>query len=63
MERGHYGFSLFFCLPAGLSEEPSVGTGTVMRPDTLQRYAHAAGFGDVAVLDIEHPNFRVYRLA
>jgi SAM-dependent methyltransferase len=63
VERILYGFSLFCCLPAGLSETPSVGTGTVMRPDTLREYARAAGFADAEVLDIEHPTFRLYRLA
>jgi SAM-dependent methyltransferase len=61
-ERTLYGFSLFSCLPTALSETPSAGTGTVMRPDTLRRYARAAGFADAVVLDIEHDKFRLYRL-
>jgi SAM-dependent methyltransferase len=61
-ERVLYGFSLFCCLAAGLSETPSAGTGTVMRPDTLRGYARAAGFADAEVLDIEHDAFRLYRL-
>ena len=41
----------------------SVGTGTVMRPDTLRGYARAAGFGDIEVLPIEDFGFwRFYRL-
>ena len=62
-ERFLYGVSLACCLPAGMSETPSAATGTVMRPDTLRRYARAAGFEDATVLDIEHDTFRFYRLA
>ena len=40
----------------------SVGTGTVMRPDTLRRYASDAGFAAVDVLPIEDGFFRFYRL-
>jgi len=61
MERLLYGFSLFCCLPTGMAEEHSAATGTVMRPDTLRDYVRAAGFADVEVLDIEHPQFRLYR--
>jgi 2-polyprenyl-3-methyl-5-hydroxy-6-metoxy-1,4-benzoquinol methylase len=63
VERLMYGFSLTCCLPDGLSTRPSVGTGTVMRPPTLRRYAREAGFADVDVLPIENPVFRFYRLA
>jgi hypothetical protein len=62
-ERLLYGFSLFCCLPAGMSETPTEATGTVMRPDTLRRYARTAGFADAEVLGIEHDIFRFYRLA
>ena len=34
VEKLMYGFSLFICLPDGMSSQPSAGTGTVMRPDT-----------------------------
>jgi predicted O-methyltransferase YrrM len=62
-ERLMYGFSTLICLPDGLAHPGSVGTGTVMRPDTLRGYARAAGFGDVEVLPIEDFGFwRFYRL-
>ena len=61
-DRLLYGFSLFCCLPTGMSESPSAGTGTVMRPETMRRYAREAGFDDAVVLDIEHEAFRFYRL-
>jgi SAM-dependent methyltransferase len=63
IERFMYGVSVLMCLPAGMSEQPSVGTGTVMRPDTFRRYATEAGFSRVEVLDqIDHPMLRFYRL-
>ncbi|GIH95820.1 class I SAM-dependent methyltransferase [Planobispora siamensis] len=62
-ERLLYGFSLLICLPDGMAHQPSAGTGTVMRPETLRRYAAEAGFRDVEVLPIEDFGFwRFYRL-
>jgi 2-polyprenyl-3-methyl-5-hydroxy-6-metoxy-1,4-benzoquinol methylase len=57
-----YGFSVLTCLPAGMADKPSVETGTVMRPDTLRRYAAEAGFCDVEILPIDNFFFRFYRL-
>jgi SAM-dependent methyltransferase len=62
VERLMYGFSLMCCLADGMAHAPSVGTGTVMRPATLRRYAVEAGFADVEVLDLAHDFFRFYRL-
>jgi SAM-dependent methyltransferase len=62
VERIMYGYSLVFCLANSLADRPSVGTGTVMRPDTFRRYAAEAGFGPVTILPIEHETFRIYRL-
>ncbi|WP_205471731.1 bifunctional 2-polyprenyl-6-hydroxyphenol methylase/3-demethylubiquinol 3-O-methyltransferase UbiG [Nocardioides sp. SYSU D00038] len=62
VEQLMYGMSVLICLPDGLSHHPSVGTGTVMRPDTLAAYAGDAGFSGVEVLPIEHEMFRFYRL-
>jgi 2-polyprenyl-3-methyl-5-hydroxy-6-metoxy-1,4-benzoquinol methylase len=62
LERFFYGFSVLCCLPAGMAEQPSAATGTVMRPATLRRYALEAGFQDVEILPIEHDLFRLYRL-
>jgi len=61
-ERLFYGYSLAGCLPDGMSRQPSVGTGTVMRPATLAGYAERAGFSATEVLPIEHDFFRFYRL-
>ena len=62
IERLMYGYSLTCCLPDSLSTRPSVGTGTVMRPATLEAYARAAGFDAVEVLPVPHDFFRFYRL-
>ncbi len=61
-ERRHYGWSLLHCLPASMTEPGSAATGTVMRPDTLRRYAHDAGFSEVEVLPVESAAFRLYLL-
>jgi 2-polyprenyl-3-methyl-5-hydroxy-6-metoxy-1,4-benzoquinol methylase len=62
IERIMYTYSVLCCLPVGRSEQPSAATGTVMRTDTLRRYATEAGFSEVEVLPIEHDVFRLYRL-
>lgn len=57
-----YGWSILHCLPVGMVDPPAVGTGTVMRTDTLRKYATEAGFRNVEVLPIENFFFRFYRL-
>ena len=62
-ERLFYGYSITCCLPAAMTDGPSAETGTVMRADTLRKYAEAAGFRKAEVLeDLEHDAFRFYRL-
>ena len=43
VEQLLYGYSLMCCLGDGLSHQPSVGTGTVMRPDTFTDYRAGRG--------------------
>ena len=62
MERLFYAFSTLHCLAVSL-QDGGAGTGTVIRSDTLRRYATDAGFPTVDVLDVDHPQFRLYRLA
>lgn len=57
-----YGWSILHCLPVGMADPPAVGTGTVMRTDTLRRYAIEAGFRGIEVLPIDNFFFRFYRL-
>jgi SAM-dependent methyltransferase len=61
-ERLMYGFSILHCLPVGMADQPSAGTGTVMRAPTLSLYAKEAGFRDVEILRVDNPLFRFYRL-
>ena len=62
VERMMYGWSVLHCLLVGTVERPSTETGTVMRTDTLRRYAAEAGFREVEVLPIDNPSWRFYRL-
>ena len=62
VERILYGFSTLVCLPDGMSHPGSVGTGTVMRPSVLERYAREAGFSDAEILPIDAGLWRFYRL-
>jgi len=57
-----YGWSILHCLPVGKAETPSAETGTVLRPDTLRRYAREAGFRRTEILAIDNLFFRFYRL-
>lgn len=61
---GHlfYNFSVLHCLPQALVFPDAAGTGTVIEPATLRRYAQEAGFRRVEVLPIDNPMFRFYRL-
>ena len=62
IERLCYGFSILHCLPVGMVGEGAAGTGTVMRADTVRRYAEEAGFGGFDVLPVENDFYRFYRL-
>ncbi|CAN5306307.1 class I SAM-dependent methyltransferase [soil metagenome] len=62
IERFMYAASVLVCLPGGLAESPSAGTGTVMRVGMLRDYALQAGFTDVEVLPFEPGFLRFYRL-
>lgn len=61
-ETMYYAYSVICCLPCGLHSQTSAATGTVMRPSTLQAYAHEAGFTGFTILPVEHDGFRFYRL-
>ena len=62
VERLYYGFSLFHCLPVGMVGDGAAGTGTVMRPATVRRYADEAGFASCEVVPIENDFWRFYLL-
>ena len=60
MERLFYAFSTLHCLAVSL-QGGGVGTGTVIREADVRRYASEAGL-DVEVLDVEHPQFKLFRM-
>jgi 2-polyprenyl-3-methyl-5-hydroxy-6-metoxy-1,4-benzoquinol methylase len=62
IERLYYGFSVFHCLPVGMVGEGAAGTGTVIRAETVRRYAEGAGFSSCEVLPIENDFWRFYLL-
>lgn len=62
IERLMYGWSVLHCLPVGMADEGSVGTGTVMRSSILRGYAEEAGFTRFEILPVETDFFRFYRL-
>ncbi len=63
-ERLMYGMSLLVCLPDSMAHQPSVGTGTVMRPETLRGYAQDAGLSSFEILPTaEFGLWRFYRLS
>jgi SAM-dependent methyltransferase len=61
-ERLHYGFSVLHCLPVGMVGDNPAGTGTVMRPETVRRYAEEAGFTGFEILPIDDKFWRFYLL-
>jgi 2-polyprenyl-3-methyl-5-hydroxy-6-metoxy-1,4-benzoquinol methylase len=62
VERLFYGFSVFHCLPVGMVGENAAGTGTVIRAETVRRYADEADFSSCDVLPIENDFWRFYLL-
>ena len=62
IERMMYGWSFVHCLPVAMADQPAEAIGTAIRPQTVQRLARDAGFGDCEVLVIDNPLFRFYRL-
>ncbi len=62
-ERLYYGFSIFTCLPAAMTERPTAATGALMRADMMRRLGSEAGFQRVDRLDEpELDMLRFYRL-
>jgi 2-polyprenyl-3-methyl-5-hydroxy-6-metoxy-1,4-benzoquinol methylase len=63
LERSLYAWSVLSCLPYGMSGDDPAGTGTVLRPSTLARYAAQAGLERFEILPVEHAEWRFYLLA
>ncbi|GAA1954173.1 class I SAM-dependent methyltransferase [Amycolatopsis minnesotensis] len=62
VERFQYGTSLLHCLPACLAEPGATGTGTVMRPGAVRRFAAEAGYAATVLLPVADRFHRLYRL-
>jgi hypothetical protein len=62
LERFNYGWSVMSCLASGMAGPGAAGTGAVMRPATLERYAAEAGFSRVETLPVPHEGWAFYRL-
>jgi hypothetical protein len=62
VERLFYGFSVFHCLPVGMVGRGAVGTGTVIRAETVGRYAEEADFSTCEVMPIQNDFWRFYLL-
>ncbi len=62
VERVMYGWSVTHCLPAQLVEPDSAATGTVLRAETVRKFATSAGFGRTTELPVRNDFFRLYRL-
>ena len=61
-ERYIYGWSVVGCLPMSMDGPDPAGTGAVMRPATLRRYAMEAGYRDVDIQPVEDQQWRFYLL-
>ncbi len=61
-ERLFAAASVLHCLPVGMSEPGSAGTGALFRPATMRRYAAEAGYSGVSIAPIEHEMFRFFVL-
>ncbi len=57
-----YGWSVLSCLSSAMAGANPAGTGAVMRPSVLERYAREAGFREVEVLPIADDQWRFFRL-
>lgn len=62
IERFQYTTSVLHCLPACLADEPSHGTGTVLRPAVVAGFARQAGFTSCDELAIADRFHRLYWL-
>jgi hypothetical protein len=62
-EQYLYGWSVISCLPDAMGAPDSAATGTVMRPETVRRYAAEAGFATVEMLPIGADKWSFYLLS
>ena len=63
VDRFAYVSSVLYCLPVGLADMPSTGTGAAMRPETLRQYAPKRASRTSGSRPSSHDFFRFYRLS
>ncbi|MEV6605592.1 class I SAM-dependent methyltransferase [Kutzneria sp. NPDC051319] len=62
-EQYLYGWSVISCLPDAMDTPDSAATGTVMRPETVRRYAAEAGFATIEMLPVGADKWSFYLLS
>jgi 2-polyprenyl-3-methyl-5-hydroxy-6-metoxy-1,4-benzoquinol methylase len=62
-EQYLYGWSVISCLPDTMSPPDSAATGTVMRPETVRRYATEVGFATIEMLPVGADKWSFYLLS
>ena len=61
-DRLNYGWSVLTCLSSAMNGPNAAGTGTVLRRDTLERYARQAGFSAIEDAGVPHEAWTFWRM-
>lgn len=61
-DRLNYGWSVLTCLPSAMNGPDAAGTGTVLRRETLERYARQAGFSSIEDAGVPHEAWTFWRM-
>lgn len=61
-DRLNYGWSVLTCLSSAMNGPGAEGTGTVLRRDTLERYAREAGFASIEDAGVPHEAWTFWRM-
>ncbi len=61
-DRLNYGWSVLTCLPSAMCGPGAAGTGTLLRRETLLRYAREAGFSSIEDAGVPHDAWTFWRV-
>ncbi len=61
-DRLNYGWSVLTCLSSAMNGPGAAGTGTVLRRETLERYAREAGFSSIEDAGVPHEAWTFWRM-
>jgi SAM-dependent methyltransferase len=61
-DRLNYGWSVLTCLSSAMNGPDAAGTGTVLRRETLERYARQAGFSSIEDAGVPHEAWTFWRM-